>query len=98
MGSNADYYRDWNSGLFLSQSSGLSDILKLLTKGEFMSELGDKIAGKAKQAAGKITDDKKLQAEGKAQELKGKAESAVNDAKAKADKITTDLKDKKKND
>ena len=50
-----------------------------------MSELADKLTGKAKQAVGNITDDKKLQAEGKAQELKRKAEGAVNDTKAKID-------------
>ena len=57
-----------------------------------MSEPADKLTGKAKQAVGNITDDKKLQAEGKAQELKGKAEGAVNDTKAEIDQKADELK------
>ena len=45
-----------------------------------MSGMSDKLSGKAKQAAGKMTDNKKLQAEGKAQEIKGKTKDAVADA------------------
>lgn len=41
----------------------------------------DKAKGAVKDAAGKITGDEKLQAEGKADKLKGKTESAVGGAK-----------------
>ncbi len=41
----------------------------------------DKAKGAVKDAAGKITGDEKLQAEGKADKMKGKAESAVGGAK-----------------
>lgn len=49
-----------------------------------MNEFADKLSGKAKQAVGKVTDDKKLQAEGKAQELKADAEKTANDISDKA--------------
>lgn len=60
--------------------------------------MGDKISGKAKQAAGKITNNKKMQLEGKADELKGKAKDAVGDARAhmsdKASEIKRDRRNK----
>lgn len=53
-----------------------------------MSSTGDKIKGTAndamgnvKQAIGKATDNKKLQAEGIAQERKGEAQKAIGEAK-----------------
>ncbi len=53
-----------------------------------MSSSGDKIkgmaneaAGNVKQAVGKATDNKKLQAEGFVQERKGEAQQAVGKAK-----------------
>lgn len=42
----------------------------------------DKIAGKAKQAAGKVSGDKDLEAEGKVQETEGKLREVADDAKA----------------
>ena len=42
----------------------------------------DQIAGKAKQAAGKVSGDKDLEAEGKVQETEGKLREAAEDAKA----------------
>lgn len=44
-----------------------------------MSSSTDKITGKSKQTVGKVTGNKKLQAEGKMQEMKGKAEKGMND-------------------
>ncbi len=44
----------------------------------------DKVAGKAKQVGGILTDDKALQAEGQIQEAKGDVKSAVLEA---ADKV-----------
>ncbi len=41
----------------------------------------DQAKGAIKDAAGKVTGDTKLQAEGKADKLKGKVESAVGGAK-----------------
>ncbi len=53
-----------------------------------MSSTSDKInglaneaAGNIKQGVGKATGNEKLQAEGKAQELKGEAQKTVGDAK-----------------
>jgi uncharacterized protein YjbJ (UPF0337 family) len=41
----------------------------------------DQAKGAVKDAAGKITGDTKLQAEGKADKVKGKVESAIGGAK-----------------
>lgn len=53
-----------------------------------MSSTGDKVkgmanevAGNVKQGVGKMTDNDKLRAEGKAQELKGEAQQAVGNTK-----------------
>jgi len=53
-----------------------------------MSSTGDKVKGMAneavgniKQAVGKSTDNTKLRAEGKAQEIKGEGQQAKGDAK-----------------
>jgi len=53
-----------------------------------MSSTGDKVKGMAneavgnvKQGVGKATDNDKLRAEGKAQELKGEGQQAVGNAK-----------------
>ena len=42
---------------------------------------GQKMAGKAKEAAGKLTGDNKLKAEGKADQLAGGAKNAVGGMK-----------------
>ncbi|MAU33738.1 CsbD family protein [Candidatus Saccharibacteria bacterium] len=52
-----------------------------------MNGFTDSLSGKAKQAAGKATDDKKLETEGKIEEIKG-------DAKNKVDEFTETTKDK----
>ncbi len=44
--------------------------------------LFDKIEGKAKEVAGKVTGDKDLEAEGKLEALEGKAKEIAEDAKA----------------
>lgn len=46
-----------------------------------MGELIDKTKGKIKQAAGALTGDKKLEGEGKVDEVKGKAKGAVEEVK-----------------
>ena len=43
--------------------------------------LGNELAGKAKQAAGDVTNNAKLKAEGVGQEAKGKAQQAVGKVK-----------------
>lgn len=43
--------------------------------------MGDQAKGSLKDAAGKITGDSKLQAEGKMDKAKGKAENAVGGVK-----------------
>ena len=43
--------------------------------------MGDQAKGSLKEAAGKVAGDTKLQAEGKADKLKGKVENAVGGAK-----------------
>lgn len=45
-----------------------------------MNSKADKFSGKTKQVVGKVTDNKKLQAEGKAQEASGKAQDKLKDA------------------
>lgn len=45
--------------------------------------LANEVAGNAKQAAGKATDDHKLHAEGKAQEKKGEAQQLAGKVKGK---------------
>ena len=48
----------------------------------------DKMTGKAKQAAGNVTDDEQLKAKGKIQETKGKVEEVTDHAiKNLSDKI-----------
>ena len=61
-----------------------------------MSGLGDKIKGSAKEAAGKVTDDKELQAKGKADKAIGNIKEHAEDAKDKVSDRFDD--DKRKND
>ena len=46
-----------------------------------MGEIIDKVKGKAKQAAGSLTGDKKLETEGKVEVAKGQVKGAVEDVK-----------------
>ncbi len=48
----------------------------------------DKINGRIKQAAGDITNNKRLKAEGKAQEFRGKVKNKIDEA---ADKLKDQL-------
>ena len=60
-----------------------------------MSGLSDKISGKAKQATGSLTGDKKLENEGKADEAKGtlkeKLDQAVDTVTKKVDEVKKNL-------
>ena len=46
-----------------------------------MGEIIDKVKGKIKQTAGKLSGDKKLEREGKVDEVKGAVKGAVEDVK-----------------
>ena len=52
----------------------------------------DKASGKIKETAGKLTDDKNLEAEGKLQNLEGKVKDAAHDATEKATDFAEDVK------
>ena len=52
--------------------------------------MGDQAKGAVKDAAGKITGDAKLQAEGKADKLKGKLENAAGGARDAVREATED--------
>jgi uncharacterized protein YjbJ (UPF0337 family) len=48
---------------------------------EHIKGTADKVKGSIKDTAGKLTDDKKLQAEGKFDKAKGSAHNAAGDVK-----------------
>jgi len=52
--------------------------------------IGDQAKGAVKDAAGKVTGDAKLQAEGKAEKLKGKLENAAGGARDAVREATED--------
>jgi uncharacterized protein YjbJ (UPF0337 family) len=53
----------------------------------------DKITGRAKQAAGDITDDSSLRREGKQEERKGEAKDELSHAENKADAKADEVAD-----
>lgn len=54
----------------------------------------DDIKGRVKEAAGDLTDNERLQREGKADQAAGKAKEFVDDVKDKADDAVDSVKDK----
>lgn len=52
----------------------------------------DKIAGKAKEVAGEVSQNKDLKAEGKADQVAGKVKDFAEDVKGKAEQAGEDLK------
>ncbi|GAA4114854.1 CsbD family protein [Enteractinococcus coprophilus] len=52
----------------------------------------DKVTGKVKEGAGKVTGDAKTEGEGKSQQLQGKVKEGVTDAKDKAKGFTEGFK------
>jgi uncharacterized protein YjbJ (UPF0337 family) len=48
---------------------------------EHVKGAADTVAGKAKEVAGRVSGDKKLEIEGKADQVKGAAHNAAGDAK-----------------
>lgn len=59
-----------------------------------MSGLTDKIAGKAKQVAGVVTEDKRLEGEGKSQDAKGDIKQRVTEILDNAGNAIDDVKKK----
>ena len=53
----------------------------------------DEVKGRLKEAAGVLTGDKKMQREGKADQVAGKVKNAVEKVKDKADQAIDELKD-----
>lgn len=61
-----------------------------MTNKNTVKGVGNQVAGNAKEAAGKLTGDKKLEAEGRLQELKGDAQRAAGKVEEKIKKSTDD--------
>lgn len=59
-----------------------------------MSGFTDKISGRAKQAAGDLTDNDDLEREGEVDEAAGKAKDAVDDVKDGIDDAIDDVKER----
>ena len=57
------------------------------------SGAGDKIKGAVKEGAGKLTGDKRTEAEGKTDQAKGKAKNAASNVKEGAKGVRDSLKD-----
>ena len=55
----------------------------------------DEAKGRAKEAAGDITDDDKLKQDGKADRLAGKAKDAIDSVKDKAKDAVDSIRDRK---
>ena len=54
----------------------------------------DDLKGKVKEAAGDLTDNERLQREGKADQASGKVKDAIDDVKDKGNEVVDDIKDK----
>ena len=59
-----------------------------------MSPNTDDLKGRAKEAAGDLTDDERLKREGKMDRAGGKAKDMVDDLKEKAENAIDDVKEK----
>lgn len=59
-----------------------------------MSGFTDKVSGRAKQAAGDLTDNEDLEREGEVDEAAGKAKDAVDDVKDGIEDAIDDVKDR----
>lgn len=56
--------------------------------------LKDKVVGKVKETTGKLIDNEKLEAKGKAERLKGEAKEKASDVKDKAEDTVDKATDK----
>jgi uncharacterized protein YjbJ (UPF0337 family) len=59
-----------------------------------MSAQSDQVKGRAKEAAGILSGNKDLEAEGKTDRLTGEAQEKIDHAKDKAEQVLDDTKDK----
>jgi uncharacterized protein YjbJ (UPF0337 family) len=59
-----------------------------------MGELSDKAKGHAKEAVGDMTDDERLEREGKLDQLSGDAKGAAKDAKDKVEEGVDAVRDR----
>ncbi len=57
-----------------------------------MAMNNDQVEGKIKEAAGILTDDEKLQDEGKADQLAGDVKGVMHNVADKADEVIDDIK------
>jgi uncharacterized protein YjbJ (UPF0337 family) len=57
---------------------------------------GDEIKGRAKEAAGAITDNKKFKSEGKADRIAGEMKSKVKKVDVKVEKLVDKVKDSRR--
>jgi uncharacterized protein YjbJ (UPF0337 family) len=63
-----------------------------------MGEMTDKAKGHAKEAVGDITDDERLEREGKLDQMSGEVKGKAEDAKDKVGEGVDALKDKMRDD
>ncbi|MFN4185014.1 MAG: CsbD family protein [Hyphomonas sp.] len=63
-----------------------------MTNKNTVKGVGNQVAGNTKEAAGKVTGDKKLEAEGRAQELKGDVQRAAGKAEDKVKKAADNIR------
>jgi len=61
-----------------------------------MSGLADKVSGNIKQVVGDVTDNDKLKAEGKLEEVQGDVKSKVSEVENHVSDMIDDIKDDKK--
>ena len=54
----------------------------------------DELKGRAKEAAGDLTDNDRLQREGKADKAQGKVKQTIEDVKDKAEDVVDKVRDK----
>jgi uncharacterized protein YjbJ (UPF0337 family) len=68
--------------------------LSSTTTEEYTVPNSDEVKGRVKEAAGDLTDNKKLQREGKSDQAAGKVKGAVDDAKDKIEDAVDAVKDR----
>lgn len=63
-----------------------------------MGEMADKAKGHAKEAVGDMTDDERLEREGKMDQLSGDVKGAANDAEEKVEEGVDAVRDRMRDD
>lgn len=64
-----------------------------MSVGDDIKNAAEKAAGKVKEGVGKVTDNEKLEAEGRADQVKASAKQAGQDVKDAADKAGENVRD-----